>query len=45
MAASAVLAHEKEHVTNNASKAKQERMKAHSVVAIHAAMGQHRGRC
>ena len=38
MAASAVLAHEKEHVTNNAAEAEQEGMKAHSVVAIHTAM-------
>ena len=38
MAASAVVAHQKEHVTNNAVKAEREGMKAHSVVTIHAAM-------
>jgi hypothetical protein len=38
MATSAVLAHEKEHVTNNAAEAEREGMKAHSVVAIHSAM-------
>ena len=38
MAASVVLAHEKEHVTNNAAQAERGGMKAHSVVAIHSAM-------
>jgi hypothetical protein len=38
MAASAVLAHEKEHVINNTAEAEREGMKAHSVVAIHTAM-------
>ena len=38
MAASAVLAHEKEHVSHNAAQAEREGMKAHSVVAIHTAM-------
>jgi len=38
MAASAVLAHEKEHVSNNAAQAEREGMKAHSVVTIHSAM-------
>jgi len=38
MAASAVLAHEKEHVSHNAAEAEREGMKAHSVVTIHTAM-------
>jgi hypothetical protein len=38
MAASAVVAHEKEHVAHNAAKAEREEMKAHSVVTIHTAM-------
>jgi len=38
MASSAVVAHEHEHVTNNAAKADREEMKAHSVVTIHTAM-------
>jgi hypothetical protein len=38
MAASAVVAHEKEHVAHNAARAEHEGMKARSMVTIHTAM-------
>jgi hypothetical protein len=38
MAASAVVAHEKEHVAHNAARAEREGMKARSTVTIHTAM-------
>ena len=38
MAASAVRAHEQEHVSNNSEEAEKKGMKAHSSVAIHTAV-------